>query len=68
MPERASDAGCSNGSNTGGAAASPEIAAAAKAAIQTCAGNVVLCLNNVGIQMSEAIVPGGGSQWCNRHR
>ncbi|CNL40251.1 hemagglutinin repeat-containing protein [Yersinia proxima] len=41
------------------AAASPEIAAAAKAAIQTCAGNVVLCLNNVGIQMSEAIVPGG---------
>ncbi|MBK1425295.1 VENN motif pre-toxin domain-containing protein [Yersinia pseudotuberculosis] len=41
------------------AAATPEIAAAAKAAIQACAGNVVLCLNNVGIQMSEAIVPGG---------
>uniref|UniRef100_UPI0021BD45EC VENN motif pre-toxin domain-containing protein n=1 Tax=Yersinia rohdei TaxID=29485 RepID=UPI0021BD45EC len=41
------------------AAASPEIAAAAKAAIQACAGNVVLCLNNAGIQMSEAIVPGG---------
>lgn len=33
------------------AAATPEIAAAAKAAIQACAGNVVLCLNNVGIQM-----------------
>ncbi|WP_408064420.1 VENN motif pre-toxin domain-containing protein [Yersinia pseudotuberculosis] len=28
------------------AAATPEIAAAAKAAIQACAGNVVLCLNN----------------------
>ncbi|WP_085116944.1 VENN motif pre-toxin domain-containing protein, partial [Serratia proteamaculans] len=41
------------------AAATPEIAAAAKAAIQACAGNVVLCLNNAGIQMSEAIVPGG---------
>ncbi|PKE28816.1 hypothetical protein CWS43_20680 [Rahnella sp. AA] len=41
------------------AAASPELAAAAKAAIQACSGNVVLCLNNVGIQMSEALVPGG---------
>ncbi|CAI1845705.1 Possible hemagglutinin (DUF638) [Serratia quinivorans] len=41
------------------AAATPELAAAAKAAIQGCAGNVVLCLNNAGIQMSEAIVPGG---------
>ncbi|CAI1914868.1 MULTISPECIES: hemagglutinin repeat-containing protein [Serratia] len=41
------------------AAATPELAAAAKVAIQTCAGNVVLCLNNAGIQMSEAIVPGG---------
>lgn len=41
------------------AAATPEIAAAAKAAIQACAGSVVLCLNNVGIQVSEAIVPGG---------
>ncbi|WP_247652127.1 hypothetical protein [Serratia symbiotica] len=41
------------------AAATPELAAAAKAAIQACAGNVVLCLNNAGIQMSEAIVPGG---------
>ncbi|CAO97008.1 VENN motif pre-toxin domain-containing protein [Erwinia tasmaniensis] len=41
------------------AAATPEIAAAAKAALQACAGNVALCLNNVGIQMSEAIVPGG---------
>ncbi|WP_288475352.1 hypothetical protein [uncultured Pantoea sp.] len=41
------------------AAATPEIAAAAKVVIQTCAGNVVLCLNNAGIQVSEAIVPGG---------
>lgn len=41
------------------AAATPEIAAAAKVAIQACVGNVVLCLNNAGIQMSEAIVPGG---------
>lgn len=41
------------------AAATPEIAVAARAAIQACAGNVVLCLNNAGIQMSEAIVPGG---------
>ncbi|EOI1370609.1 hemagglutinin repeat-containing protein [Serratia marcescens] len=41
------------------AAATPEIAAATKAAIQACAGSVVLCLNNVGIQVSEAIVPGG---------
>lgn len=41
------------------AAATPEIAAAAKIAIQACAGNVVLCLNNAGIQVSEAIVPGG---------
>ncbi|WP_241613744.1 VENN motif pre-toxin domain-containing protein [Rosenbergiella epipactidis] len=41
------------------AAATPEIAASAKAAIQACAGNVVLCLNNAGIQVSEAIVPGG---------
>jgi filamentous hemagglutinin len=41
------------------AAATPEIAVAAQAAIQSCAGNVVLCLNNAGIQVSEAIVPGG---------
>uniref|UniRef100_UPI001643DFA7 hemagglutinin repeat-containing protein n=1 Tax=Yersinia alsatica TaxID=2890317 RepID=UPI001643DFA7 len=41
------------------AAATPELAAAAKAAIEACAGNVVLCLNSAGIQMSEAIVPGG---------
>lgn len=41
------------------AAATPEIAAAAQAAIQACAGNVVLCLNSAGIQLSEAIVPGG---------
>ncbi|WP_431522643.1 VENN motif pre-toxin domain-containing protein [Rosenbergiella epipactidis] len=41
------------------AAATPEIAASAKAAIQACAGNVVLCLNNAGIQLSEALVPGG---------
>ncbi|WP_273695185.1 VENN motif pre-toxin domain-containing protein, partial [Buttiauxella sp. S19-1] len=41
------------------AAATPEIAAAAQAAIQACVGSVVLCLNNVGIQLSEAVVPGG---------
>jgi len=41
------------------AAATPEIAAAAQAAIRACAGNVVLCLNSAGIQVSEAIVPGG---------
>ncbi|WP_315850547.1 VENN motif pre-toxin domain-containing protein [Yersinia rohdei] len=41
------------------AAATPEIAVAAKAAIRACAGNVVLCLNSAGIQVSEAIVPGG---------
>ncbi len=41
------------------AAATPEIAVAAKAAIQACAGNVVLCLNSAGIQVSEDIVPGG---------
>ncbi|WP_241593352.1 EndoU domain-containing protein [Rosenbergiella epipactidis] len=41
------------------AAATPEIAASAKAAIQACAGNVVLCLNNAGIQVSEALVLGG---------
>lgn len=41
------------------AAATPEIAAAAQAAIQGCVGSVVLCLNNVGIQLSEAVVPGG---------
>jgi len=40
-------------------AATPEIAAAAQVAIQSCAGNVVLCLNSVGIQVSEAIVSGG---------
>lgn len=41
------------------APATPEIAEAAKAAIQACAGNLVLCLNNAGIQVSEAIVQGG---------
>ncbi len=41
------------------AAVTPEIAAVANGAIQSCAGNVVLCLNNAGIQMSEALVPGG---------
>ncbi|MEB6380839.1 hemagglutinin repeat-containing protein [Leclercia adecarboxylata] len=41
------------------AAATPEIAAAAQVAIRSCTGNVVLCLNSAGIQVSEAIVPGG---------
>jgi filamentous hemagglutinin len=41
------------------AAATPELAAAAKIAIESCVGNAVLCLNNAGIQVSEAIVPGG---------
>jgi len=43
------------------AAVTPEIAAAAaaKAMIQACTGNVVLCLNNAGIQGAEEIVPGG---------
>ncbi len=41
------------------AAATPELAAAAKVAIEGCAGNVVLCLNSAGIQVSEAVVPGG---------
>jgi filamentous hemagglutinin len=40
-------------------AATPEIAAAAKAAIAACTNNAVLCLNNAGIMASEAIVPGG---------
>lgn len=37
------------------AAATPEIAAAAQAAIQSCADNVVLCLNSAGIQRRESI-------------
>ncbi|MBN4834179.1 hypothetical protein H4F76_13340 [Enterobacter hormaechei] len=41
------------------AAATPEIAAAAQVAIQCCAGSVVLCLNNAGIFVAEATVPGG---------
>lgn len=66
LSEKSGDAGCAGGGNSGRAwrwhalaAASPELAAAAKAAIQACSGDVVLCLNNVGIQMSEVIVPGG---------
>ncbi|EMY7925451.1 glycohydrolase toxin TNT-related protein [Klebsiella aerogenes] len=41
------------------AAATPEIAAAARAVIAACTSNAVLCLNNAGIMASEAIVPGG---------
>lgn len=41
------------------AAATPEIAAAAQAVIQGCVGSVVLCLNNAGIFVAEATVPGG---------
>ncbi len=40
-------------------AGTPEIAAAAKATIQACAGGVALCLNNAGIMTLHAIVPGG---------
>lgn len=40
-------------------ATTPELAAAAKIAIESCVGNAVLCLNSAGIQVSEAIVPGG---------
>ena len=41
------------------AAATPEIAAMLKAGLSVCSGNVVLCVNNLGLQASEVIVPGG---------
>ncbi|MBY4890744.1 hemagglutinin repeat-containing protein [Pantoea sp. DY-15] len=41
------------------AAATPEIAALAKGALQTCTSYFAICLNNIGIQVSEIAVPGG---------
>lgn len=41
------------------AAATPEIATAARVALQTCKGAFAICLNNIGIQVSETIVPDG---------
>ncbi|EPT3192728.1 VENN motif pre-toxin domain-containing protein, partial [Yersinia enterocolitica] len=41
------------------AAASPEIAALLKAGMEYCAGSLFLCVNNLGLQASEIIVPGG---------
>lgn len=41
------------------AAATPEIATAARVALQTCKGAFAICLNNIGIQVSETVVPGG---------
>lgn len=41
------------------AAATPELAAMAKAAIAACTSNAPLCLNNAGIMTSEAIIPSG---------
>uniref|UniRef100_UPI001F4F3E48 CdiA C-terminal domain-containing protein n=1 Tax=Rosenbergiella collisarenosi TaxID=1544695 RepID=UPI001F4F3E48 len=41
------------------AAATPEIAAILKAGVESCAGALALCINNLGLQASEIIVPGG---------
>ncbi|WP_353655849.1 hemagglutinin repeat-containing protein [Erwinia sp. S59] len=41
------------------AAATPEIAALAKGALQTCTSYFAICLNKIGIQVSEIAVPGG---------
>lgn len=41
------------------AAATPEIAAILKAGIESCSGALALCINNLGLQASEIIVPGG---------
>ena len=41
------------------AAATPEIATAGRVALQTCKGAFAICLNNIGIQVSETVVPGG---------
>ncbi|MFZ4835191.1 hypothetical protein [Rouxiella sp. Mn2063] len=41
------------------AAATPEIAAMLKAGLNVCTGNVAVCVNNIGLQSSEVIVPGG---------
>lgn len=40
-------------------AATPEIAAILKAGVKSCAGALALCINNLGLQASEIIVPGG---------
>ncbi|MEN4631654.1 hemagglutinin repeat-containing protein [Pantoea agglomerans] len=40
-------------------AATPEIAAILKAGIESCSGALALCINNLGLQTSEIIVPGG---------
>lgn len=40
-------------------AATPEIAAILKAGVESCAGALALCSNNLGLQASEIIVPGG---------
>ncbi|WP_337264894.1 MULTISPECIES: VENN motif pre-toxin domain-containing protein [unclassified Serratia (in: enterobacteria)] len=50
------------GAAAGGAlivAASPEIAAAAKAALEGCKSAPAICLNNAGLQIAEAVTPGG---------
>ncbi|WP_458368132.1 EndoU domain-containing protein [Pantoea vagans] len=40
-------------------AATPEIAAILKTGIESCSGALALCINNLGLQASEIIVPGG---------
>ncbi len=50
------------GAVAGGAmivAATPEIAALAKAALKGCKAEPAICLNNVGLQVAEAVTPGG---------
>ena len=40
-------------------AATPEVAALLKTGVESCAGVLALCINNLGLQASEIIVPGG---------
>ncbi|EOI7353560.1 VENN motif pre-toxin domain-containing protein, partial [Yersinia enterocolitica] len=50
------------GAVAGGAmiiAATPKIAALAKAALKGCKTEPAICLNNVGLQVAEAVTPGG---------
>lgn len=50
------------GAVAGGAmivAATPEIAALAKAALEGCKAAPAICLNNAGLQVAEAVTPGG---------
>ncbi|HDL7330069.1 TPA: hemagglutinin repeat-containing protein [Yersinia enterocolitica] len=50
------------GAVAGGAmivAATPEIAALAKAALKGCKAEPAICLNNVGLQVAEAVTPSG---------